>query len=138
MAKKGIATINKDISNPPEHASEEMAKLIMEVSSAMINKNARALILLRRKIRYRLFRIKDAAIKGETPKKEHDSGLRKWMELQFPPGVTWNEYTFEWDVSAHEPLKLIIPMEWDGAYDSELYEKCGLKKCSPPAFTKQK
>lgn len=135
--KEGIASLKEDIQNPPEHASPAMAKLLMEMGAAIMSKNERKLILMRRKIRYRLFRIRDAVKRGQKPKQEYDNGLKKWMELQFHPGMTWDQFTFEWDVSAKEPVKLIIPMEWDGAYDAELYELCGLKKCLPPAFTKQ-
>jgi hypothetical protein len=92
-----------------------------------------------------LFRIRDAILQGKEPSPEHDSGLRAWIELQFKPGMTWYRfdgnkrviggYTFEWDVSAEEPLKLIVPFEWDGYFDEAFAAE--KKICVPPAFTKQ-
>lgn len=83
---------------------------------------------LRREIRYRLFRIREE-------KKEYDFGLKKWIELQFREGMTWANFTFIWDVSAIEPLKLIEPTEWDGRMVFDVGSK--KKICDPPAFTNQ-
>lgn len=115
----------------PEHASPQMAQLIMEMMNAINKKDHKSISLLRRKIRYRLFRIRDCVRRSEKPEAEHDSGLKRWFELQFRDGQSWDNFTFEWDVSAKEPLKLIISFEWDGEVDQST------KKCTPPAFTKQ-
>lgn len=124
----------------PEHVTPEIAQLVAEMGRMMKKNDQRGLIVLRRKIRNRLFRIRDAIEQNKNPEKEHDSGLKAWMELQFQPDMTWykkNEqgeiiggFTFDWDVSAKEPLKLIIGFEWDGKVDTD-------KRCVPPAFTKQ-
>lgn len=85
---------------------------------------------IRRGIRYRLFRIRD----GGDIAKEHDKGLKSWIEFQFKPGMIWDEFTFTWDVSPSEPLKVISPFEWlaeGGGIDPET----GL--CVPSGFTKQ-
>ena len=74
------------------------------------------------------------------------------MELQFRDHLKWFKlngdkdgnkevdggFTFEWDVSAQEPLKVVEALEWDGAFDSVLLEKCNVRKCVPPAFTRQR
>lgn len=100
------------------HATPEMAALIIELSSADTSK----LRTLRRSIRNRLFGIRDG-------KSEADLGLKKWFELQFRTGMTWNDFTFSWDISCKEPLKLIGPFEWDGqVFDG---------RCDPAAFTHQ-
>ena len=127
------------------HATPEMAKLIHDMCFYMQNKKVRELHLLRRQIRHRVFRIRDAIIRGQQPDPEHDSGLRAWVELQFQPGMSWYKhdaqervvggFTFEWDVSAKEPLKVIVPFEWDGHFDGDFAAE--KKICVPPAFTKQ-
>ena len=83
---------------------------------------------IRRKIRYRLFRIREG-------KKEFDKGLKKWMELQFSEGMTWANFTFIWDVSSTDPLKVISPFEWDGQMIMDPSTK--KKMCDPSAFTNQ-
>jgi len=84
----------------------------------------------RRKIRYRLFRIRD----GGPLAVEHDLGLKAWIELQFKPSMNWKGFTFSWDVSPSEPLKVITPFQWlsDGG---EIDEDTGL--LIPSGFTNQ-
>ena len=85
---------------------------------------------VRRGIRYRLFRIRDG---GEIAK-EHDWGLKSWIEMQFKPGMVWRDFTFTWDVSPSEPLKVITPFEWlaeGGKIDQET------NLCVPSGFTNQ-
>jgi hypothetical protein len=142
----------------PEHASPEMASLILKMASLMQANKKSELIKMRREIRRRLFRIRDSLANGQIPSPEYDSGLRAWMELQFNNGkLKWFQksvdtdeksptykktiisggFTFEWDISSEEPLKVIEPLEWDGGFDQLLYKKCNIKRCVPPAFTKQ-
>lgn len=83
---------------------------------------------IRKQIRYRIFRIRD----GKT---EYDKGLKAWLQLQFTKNMNINEFTFTWDISAIEPLKVVQPMEWDG--DLVLDKSSGMKYCDPPAFTHQ-
>lgn len=85
---------------------------------------------VRRGIRYRLFRIRDGGAIAE----EHDKGLKAWIELQFKPGMVWEGFTFTWDVSPSEPLKVITPFEWQssgGKIDPET------NLCVPSGFTNQ-
>jgi hypothetical protein len=134
----------------PSHTSPGMAKLIHDMANMMASNDKRGLLLLRRKVRYRIFRIRDSLMKGQTPPTEYDDGLRAWIDLQLRSGMTWfrlekengreknvGGFSFNWDVSAKEPLKVIEAIEWDGGIDQDLFEKCGVKKCVPPAFTKQ-
>lgn len=85
---------------------------------------------VRRRIRYRLFRIRD----GGNVAFEHDKGLKAWIELQFRPGMFWNTFTFEWDVSPSAPLKVISQFEWFSE-GGEVDRETGLLK--PTGFTKQ-
>lgn len=81
----------------------------------------------RRNIRYRLFRIRDDA----DPVSDD---LKQYFESQFQFGMTWRTFTFTWDVSPTNPLKIITDDMWDnegGGYDVQT----GVK--SPPAFTHQ-
>lgn len=132
-----------------EHNTPEMHALILNVTNAQraddieleqwklkmgdkarlaslpLRKNTR---IARKQIRYRLFRIREN-------KPEYDLGLKKWIELQFTQGMTWENFTFMWDVSATDPLKVVEQMEWDGQI---VFDKAAGKKfCDPPAFTHQ-
>ncbi len=81
----------------------------------------------RRNIRYRLFRIREGNDLVQDDLKQH-------MEEQFQFGMSWNTFTFMWDVDPNYPLNIIIEDEWDekkGGYDSAT----GIK--SPSAFTHQ-
>lgn len=81
----------------------------------------------RRKIRFRLFRIRD----GNDPVNDD---LKEHIQSQFQFGMTWNTFTFTWDVSPVDPLRVITEDAWDeegGGYDVQT----GIK--SPPAFTHQ-
>lgn len=120
----------------PTHQTPEMARLLLAVSGARGEgpdgkKSASQLRLLRRKIRYRLFRLREGQLG------EFDQGLKKWIELQLKPmgDMSWHEFTFGWDVAAQDPLKVITPFEWDG---SMLRDADGQPRCDPPAFTRQK
>ena len=113
----------------------------------------------RRKIRYRLFRIRDAVMRGVDPDPEHDKGLRAWMEIQFQPGMSWGRkskesggdavggFTFEWDIACNEPLKVIRQFAWDGESEARPVAEMVNGKptgrtvtvdvCDPAAFTQQ-
>lgn len=138
--------VEPGLDDAPPHATAEMAGLIAKVGTLMLGNNLRQLILIRRDVRGRLFRIRNAIMQNRIPSAEDDSGLRAWMELQFGNNHKWYSlkngdvvggFTFEWDVSYKEPLKLIAPFEWDGEIDQDLLDKGGIRKCVPPAFTQQ-
>lgn len=128
------------------HVTPEMAQLIMTVSSKKVKEttapNGRKYRVHpdRRLLRNRLFRIRS----GDTSL-EADGGLKKWMELQFKPGMAWQNFTFEWDVSPSEPLKVVSIHEWvaeGGLLESILdrNDAAGVvmrTQCTPTAFTKQ-
>jgi hypothetical protein len=86
--------------------------------------------VLRKHVRYRLFRIREG-------KEEYDGGLKKFIENQFQPGMNWKNFTFEWDVSPNEPLKVITPFDWikEGGRIVQLDSRNQI--CQPTAFTKQ-
>ena len=137
-----------------EHNTPEMHELIFKITKAQKNddlfyQNWKAKIgnksnlsipvrgetrILRKQIRYRLFRIRDEVLKQKSAA-EYDCGLRKWMELQFAQGITWENFTFIWDVSAVDPLKIVEAMEWDGQVIQD--KNTGRRYCDPPAFTNQ-
>jgi len=81
----------------------------------------------RRNVRYRLFRIQEN-------KDVVNDDLKQFVESQFEFGMTWKTFTFTWDVSPRDPLKVITEDMWDdekGGYDPVT----GVK--SPPGFTHQ-
>jgi len=87
---------------------------------------------VRRVIRHRIFRIRD----NNRLSYKYDNGLKAWIQLQLKEnGLSFNDFTFDWDVSALEPLKIVQPMEWDG--DLVLDPHTKKKHCDPSAFTKQ-
>lgn len=88
----------------------------------------------RRKLRYKIFRLREG--KWQTDKEL--AALKAWYELQFQEdgdGIRWTfaDFTFKWDISAVDPLKVITPFEWDGT----VLGGVGGKMCDPSAFTKQ-
>lgn len=85
----------------------------------------------RRDIRYHIFRIRDGIDLTLYPEFENFVELKTIIETQFVQGMTWENFTFDWDVSSKNPLKVITQFEWDGRIDKFL------NKCDPPAFTKQ-
>lgn len=137
-----------------EHNTPEMHELIFKMTNAQKNddlvyQNWKSKVgdsdkkqapirsetrILRKKIRYRLFRIKDAVLRQQIAE-EYDCGLKKWMELQFAQGMNWTNFTFLWDVSSIDPLKIVEQMEWDGSV--VLDKSTGRRYCDPPAFTHQ-
>jgi hypothetical protein len=125
------------------HVTPEMAGLIYKVSATPLEKrmgpNGKMYEVHpeRRHIRNKLFHIQTGT--------EDVPGLQKWMELQFKPGWAWKDFTFEWDVSPREPLKVVSIHEWvaEGGvleYYTERLEN-GIPsqrtRCTPTAFTRQ-
>ena len=103
----------------PPHATAEMGKLIIDVETGKVS---------RRQVRYLLFRIRD----DDDRLHEFDKGLKAFIELQFKPGMNWQNFTFTWDVSATKYLKVITPFEWESSGGRM---KDGF--CEPAAFTNQ-
>lgn len=101
-------------------------------------KRTRAIHNFRRKIRYRLFRIRENQF-------EFDKGLKKLIEAQFKPGMNWKTFTFNWDISANDPLKVVTPYEWKengGEFETQnvLCDDGIVRQknvCRPFAFTEQ-
>lgn len=82
----------------------------------------------RRKIRYRLFRIREGHLGP------FDEGLKNFIEKQFTHGETWQNFTFYWDVSPTNPLKVIRQYDWVSEGGSIDIATLILE---PPGFTKQ-
>jgi len=83
--------------------------------------------LHRKNIRYRIFRIRE----GNDPVQDD---LKQHLQDQFQFGMSWKMFTFTWDVSPTEPLKIIVEDQWEeegGGYD----RMTGIK--APSAFTHQ-
>lgn len=85
--------------------------------------------LRRRHVRYKLFRIRD-----EHPDYLND-GLKEAIETQLDPnkGQTWDTFTFQWDVGANDPFKVIVLNEW--TQSGGKFDENGQR--TPPAFTEQ-
>jgi len=93
---------------------------------------------VRRTIRNRLHRIRQGRL-------EYDLGLKKLIEAQFHPNMSWENFTFEWDVSPKDPLEVITSYQWadhGGKFETHRVQ-CddGIIRdqmiCDPTAFTKQ-
>lgn len=125
--------MNEKAQETPAHITPEMAQLIFEVekSQAIIaqGKRLKRGNVRRRDIRYRLFRIRE----GGERLHEFDKGLKAFVELQFRSGMNWKNFTFVWDISATEFLKVISPFEWQSSGGK--LTKDGY--CDPVAFTEQ-
>ena len=77
--------------------------------------NTKKLRSLRREIRYRLFRIREARCGSpRSDFRSFDKGLGSWFEIQFKKnGSTWSHFTHDWDTAVDEPMKLVqTPMEF--------------------------
>jgi hypothetical protein len=121
-----------------EPLTDDEASHLLELKTQMMGGQPRVIRLMRRNIRYRLFRIRD----GRT---EFDNGLRKLVESQLEGRDSIKDFTFTWDVSPSDPLKVINMFEWEsegGKFD-RIMELCddGISRekrvCRPPAFTRQ-
>ena len=116
----------------------------MEYTDAQINtvqlRNATRAV--RRKLRYKIFRIRDCVAANTLQEDKGLLSLASWYEKQFRSGWHFRNFTFDWDISAIDPLKIISPFEWDGeVQDQTLRVEDGThvrgKFCDPTAFTNQ-
>jgi len=116
----------------------------MEFTDAKINtvqlRNATRAI--RRKLRYKIFRIRDRVAANTLHEDKELEALASWYEKQFQSGWHFRNFTFDWDISAVDPLKVVSPFEWDGeVQDQTLRVENGSrvrgKFCDPTAFTNQ-
>lgn len=121
-----------------EPLTDEEADHLIELKAQAIHPSARNRRLMRRQIRYRLFRIREGRM-------DFDKGLKKLIESQLEGRDTMKDFTFTWDVSPKDPLKVINMFEWEsegGTFDTVM-ELCqdGIPRqkrlCRPPAFTQQ-
>jgi len=84
-------------------------------------------VVSRRNIRNRLFNIRRGTDIVNDDLKEH-------IEKQFQIGMNWKNFTFLWDISPTDHLKVIREDQWfneNGGYDPITGRK------SPTAFTRQ-
>jgi len=96
------------------------------------------LLAVRRKLRNRLHRIRQ----GRT---EFDLGLKKLIEAQFAPNMSWATFTFSWDISPKDPLEVVNTFQWEahgGKYENrQVMCDDGIVRsqmfCEPTAFTQQ-
>lgn len=93
----------------------------------LINENK----VTRRDIRRHLFKIRNGVDLSSFPEYATYTELKTIIELQFVDEMNWENFTYEWDVSAKDYLKVINKYEWDGRFDKFL------NRCDPSAFTKQ-
>jgi hypothetical protein len=85
----------------------------------------------RRSLRYKIFRIRE----GKWENNVELAALKSWYEKQLEDDWSFNDFTFKWDLSLADPLKVITPYEWDGNVVE--FPGGGGKFCDPAAFTKQ-
>lgn len=72
-------------------------------------------------------------------------GFKKLIESQFKHPMNWENFTFEWDLSAKDPLKIITVYEWQeegGTFENRVVpddrgNPVNQKFCQPTAFTRQ-
>jgi len=121
-----------------EPLTDDEANHLLELKMRAQTPNKRELRLLRRQLRYRIFRIRDG-------REEFDLGLRKLIESQLEGRDSIADFTFTWDLSPKDPLKVINMFEWEseGGTFEVIMELCedGVPRqrrlCNPPAFTQQ-
>jgi hypothetical protein len=120
--------------NTPDEDGQAMIELIQQVRKA----RGKRLRHIRRVIRNRIFRIR-------AGNDEYDKGLKSFLQKQLTPDMSFDTFTFTWDVSPREPLKVISPYEWiseGGTFEIvNVQGDDGIirqqKICDPTAFTKQ-
>lgn len=118
--------------------TDDEANHLLDLKQQVMNSNPRQLRLLRRQLRYRIFRIRDG-------RSEFDSGLRRMLEGQLEGRTTFDDFTFAWDLAPNDPLKVVTPFEWEsnGGTFTTVQELCddgltrGKRLCNPTAFTHQ-
>jgi len=121
-----------------EPLTEAEADHLLELKQQSMTASKTALRQLRRKLRYRIFRIREG-------RDEHDLGLKKLIESQLEGRDTLDHFTFTWDLSPKDPLKVINMFEWEseGGKFETVTELCddGIARprrvCHPTAFTRQ-
>lgn len=121
------------------HRAPEMASLILQYEAArakdaekgLTGHSSKYVRAFRRKIRYKIFRIRE----GKWQTDRELAALKAWFDIQNKDirSYTWDNFTFTWDVSFLEPLKVISPMEWDGRIEKTAHGTF----CDPAAFTEQ-
>jgi hypothetical protein len=98
--------------------------------------------ILRRKIRNLIFRLRSNRV-FDKYEKDRAPGIKmifepQFREVNFGNGnnekMSWENFTFLWDVDPKFPLKLVTSSEWIHAGGK--YTKEGF--CNPTAFTHQK
>ena len=106
-------------------------------NDVQLRKKTRA---IRRKLRYTLFRVREGKWKDDPEL----FAIKSWYEKQFRENWNFNVFTFDWDLSAKNPLKIISPFEWDGDLLQQIERfinygntRVDGKYCDPTAFTKQ-
>lgn len=111
---------------------------LLDLKQQVMSGNPRNIRLLRRQLRYRIFRIRDG-------RNEFDNGLRRMLEAQLEGRTTFDDFTFGWDLAPNDPLKVVTPFEWEsnGGTFTTVQELCddGITRakrlCNPTAFTHQ-
>jgi hypothetical protein len=170
-AVKELTTDGITDSNEKARRKSEITKLIkqrteeFDEARRQLEQTSREMRVFRRDIRKRLFKIRQAVLHGQNTDSEYDGGLKAWIDVQLnqQADLTWVKvdksnrqvvggFTFEWDISAKEPLKVIRQFAWDGQIERRLVPEMitGADKvqrhsgrylqvdaCDPAAFTRQ-
>lgn len=122
-----------------EPLTEEEADHLLKLKEQVIKAtSARQILTLRRDIRRRIHKIR-------IGRKEFDKGLSKLLIAQFSAGMAIENFTFEWDISASDPLMVVSNFQWveqGGAFETiNEVGKDGVTRpkqiCYPTAFTRQ-
>lgn len=141
---------------------KDLADLVLLVESCKTPRDKRS---LRNELRRRLHRIRRGLVEDYPGMETHqddtnvrrklergmlDDALKDFIMRQFralpntldragrQERMGWHNFTFEWDISAHEPLRVITKYEWDGRVISPDWDPTDSKTLfDPPAFTNQ-
>lgn len=127
-----------------EPLTEQEADHLLQLKHEVMNASNLGKSALRRKLRYRLFRIREYENDPDR-RAEFDKGLKKFIEAQFSPPMKWENFTFEWDIGVEDPLTIVTPFNWidAGGQFEEMNVMCddGVVRrqriCQPTAFTQQ-
>ncbi len=124
-------------------------KEFIEFKTSLKNMSNVMRLANRRKIRYKIFRIRDGVNNGNIDNKnttaEYDLVLKKIIEIQFVGFMSWLNFSFDWDVGVLDPLEVITVFSWveSGGRFAKILRPDDTGRtiqeqvCKPTAFTKQ-
>jgi len=93
--------------------------------------------LPRRKVRNLVFQVRHNRIRQP----DLAEILKITLQPQLKDGLTWDNFTFQWDLGAEDPLQVVTPYTWieSGGKTHRVNVDALTKRmfCEPTAFTQQ-